>query len=179
MNTFRKEGMRTPKILENLPERLRLEARRQVLENGWPAMTMRSVAAGCGVGVGTVYNYYPSKEALTAAFMLGDWQACLAGIEAAARDAGSPQPVLDAIHREVSGFADVYRDLFRDAAAAGFAGFSPRYHRMLRAQLAAPLRRFCPDDFTAEFIAEALLTWTVAGTPLPQIRAVVNKLFEP
>ena len=52
-----------PKIIENLPERLAEEARRQIEESGFSAMTIRSVAAGCGVGVGTVYNYFPSKEA--------------------------------------------------------------------------------------------------------------------
>ena len=32
--------------------------------------TVRSVAAGCGVAVGTVYNYFSSKDMLIAAFML-------------------------------------------------------------------------------------------------------------
>ena len=52
-----------PKIIENLDQRLKEEARRQIRESGYSAMTIRSVAAACGVGVGTVYNYYPSKEA--------------------------------------------------------------------------------------------------------------------
>ena len=62
-----------PKIIENLPEKLAEEARRQITESGYSAMTIRSVAKACGVGVGTVYNYYPSKDALVAQFMLEDW----------------------------------------------------------------------------------------------------------
>ena len=43
-----------PKIIENLPERLAEEARRQIEASGFSAMTIRSVAKACGVGVGTV-----------------------------------------------------------------------------------------------------------------------------
>ena len=166
-----------PKIIEDLAPRLAAEARRQVLENGYAAMTIRSVAAACHVSAGTVYNYYPSKEALTAAFMLEDWRQCLAVIEAAAETAAEPQPVLAAIYGEVRRFAALYQTLFRDALAIGVAGFSARYHVMLRDQLAAPLRRFCPDEFTAAFIAEAMLTWTLAGKPLGELETVLNKLF--
>ena len=50
-----------PKIIENIREKLLEEARRQVMEEGYEAMTIRSVAGACGVGVGTVYNYFSSK----------------------------------------------------------------------------------------------------------------------
>ena len=59
-----------PKIIENLEARLMEEAKKQVLQSGYGAMTIRSVAKGCGVGIGTVYNYYPSKDALLAAYMI-------------------------------------------------------------------------------------------------------------
>lgn len=167
----------TPKVLENLPARLKAEARRQVLENGYAAMTMRSVAGACGVSVGVVYNYYPSKEALTAAFMLVDWRQCLAAVEQDAAAAADAQGVLAVIHRELLRFLGLYSGVFRDAAAVGFAGVSGQYHTMLLAQLARPLRRFCADDFTAEFIAEALLTWTVAGKPLPEVSRLLQKLL--
>lgn len=35
-----------------------------LLEKGAGALTMRSVAAACGVAVGSIYNYFPSKGAL-------------------------------------------------------------------------------------------------------------------
>ena len=60
-----------PKIIENLESKLLEEAKRQIQESGYGAMTIRSVAKGCGVGVGTVYNYFPSKEALLTWSMAG------------------------------------------------------------------------------------------------------------
>lgn len=167
-----------PKIIENLPQRLMEEARRQIRENGYAALTVRSVAKGCGVGVGTVYNYYSSKDALVAAFMLADWKECITAIEACSRDAQSWEPVLDTICERLKWFLRQHKAVFEDqAAAVGFAGSSGRYHSLLRAQLAKPLERFCRDTFTAEFIAQAVLTWAVEGKTADQLKDVLKRIF--
>ena len=167
-----------PKIIENLPEKLVEEARRQVRESGYASLTIRSVAKGCGVGVGTVYNYYDSKDALVAAFLLTDWKEVLQQLSRRAEEAATGEDVLLAIHEGLTRFYGLHSSLFRDAAAAaGFAGSFSRYHSLLRSQLAAPLRRFCGDDFTADFAAEAMLTWTIAGKPFPELAPLVKKLF--
>ncbi len=167
-----------PKIIENLPEKLMEEARRQIEESGYGAMTVRSVAKGCGVGVGTVYNYFPSKDALVASFMLSDWKVLMAQIQHCADTAGSPDAVLLAMYQGLHRFLKQYEQVFRDeAAAATFSGSGGKYHSMLRSQLAAPLESFCPDSFTAQFLAEALLTWTVEGTSFDELQAVLRRLF--
>ena len=66
-----------PKIIENLKDRLIAEAEKQIEESGYGAVTIRSVAKACGVGVGTVYNYFPSKETLIATHLLVDWKLCV------------------------------------------------------------------------------------------------------
>ena len=76
-----------PKIIENLREELLAEAKRQIAERGYKNTTIRSVAAECGIAVGTVYNYFPSKEMLVAAFMYEDWQAQLDAMEDVPADA--------------------------------------------------------------------------------------------
>ena len=167
-----------PKIIENPEARLMAEAKKQIEEMGYGAMTIRSVAKACGVGVGTVYNYFPSKEALVATHLLEDWTRCIAAIQAVSAESDRPRPVLQCIYDQLTGFARRHQAIFRDeAAAAGFAGsFSP-YHAMLRSQLAQPLRKFCTSDFAAEFIAESLLTWTMAGKPFHVICDLIEKLF--
>lgn len=167
-----------PKIIENLESRLIEEAHRQIEESGYGAMTVRSVAKSCGVGVGTVYNYFPSKENLVASFMLEDWKGCIAAIGAAGDASQTPEPVARCIYDQLLAYADRHSAIFRDAsAAAGFAGSFSRYHALLRTQLASPLRRYCADMFAAEFIAEALLTWTMAGKSFDEIFGMLQKLF--
>lgn len=167
-----------PKIIENLPERLIGEARRQVEQAGYSALTIRSVAKECGVGVGTVYNYYPSKEALVAAFMVEDWKLCITDIQTCARSAQGREPVLWSIYENLHRFMERHAAILRDeTAAAGFSGSFGKYHALLRSQLAEPLRKFCTDDFTADFIAEAMLTWTVGGKSFEELSDVLKRIF--
>ncbi|MBQ9148333.1 MAG: TetR/AcrR family transcriptional regulator [Oscillospiraceae bacterium] len=167
-----------PKIIENLESRLIEEAKKQIEESGYTATTIRSVAKACGVGVGTVYNYFPSKDDLLATYMLSDWNTCVTAINAVSTYSESPAPVVRCIYDHLLAYAGRHQTLFRDAAAAAsFAGSFSRYHTLLRSQLASPLRKFCGSDFAAEFIAEALLSWTMAGKTFDEIYGMIGKLF--
>lgn len=167
-----------PKIIENLEERLIEEAKTQLEQVGYGAMTIRSIAKACGVGVGTVYNYFPSKEALLATYLLADWKKCINTVHEVSAGADSPSPVARCIFDQLLSYADRHRAVFRDdAAEAGFAGSFSRYHAVLRSQLAAPLRKFCQSDYASEFIAESLLTWTMAGKSFDEIYGMIEKLF--
>ena len=166
-----------PKIIDNLSEKLICEARRQVLESGYASLNIRTVAKNCGVGVGTVYNYFPSKEALAAGFLVEDWSQRLQAIHSAAEEAASVDPVLEVIYDQLRQFQASYSNLFLDVAATSPAP-SLRYHAILREQFCEVLRRFCPDEFTALFVSESLLTWSVAGTPLSQISGIIHKVLQ-
>ena len=49
-------------------------SRRMVLEEGILAFSMRSVAKACGVAVGSLYNYFPSKSRLLGATIESIWR---------------------------------------------------------------------------------------------------------
>lgn len=167
-----------PKIIENLEARLIEEAKKQIEESGYGTMTIRSVAKACNVGVGTVYNYFPSKEDLVAKYLLGDWNICIAAIQAVSTYSDTPRSVVFCIYDQLISFARQHIAIFRDEAAiAGFTGSFSRYHSMLRSQLAQPLEKFCKDRFAAEFIAESLLTWSMAGKSFDELYGMIEKLF--
>lgn len=167
-----------PKIIANLKTILITEAQKQIEESGYGAVTIRSVAKACGVGVGTVYNYFSSKEALIATHLLEDWKECVNTMQYTADRAEHPQPVLKCIYEQLVSFASRHEAIFRDeAAAAGFAGSFSQYHDLLRSQLAAPLRKFCNSNFTSLFVAESLLTWSMAGKSFEELYDILEKIF--
>ena len=167
-----------PKIIKDLESRLIEEARQQIEDAGYGAVTIRSVAKACGVGVGTVYNYFPSNDALLATYLLKDWDRCITAINAVSAYSDAPQAVVRCIFDQLLSFADRHKAIFRDeAASTAFAGSFSRYHTMLRDQLASPLQKFCKSGFSADFIAESLLTWTMAGTDFDTLYGVIGKLF--
>jgi len=167
-----------PKIIKDLDILLMEEAKKQIQEKGYGAVTIRSIAKGCGVGVGTVYNYFPSKEMLIATYLLEDWKKCVDAITCVAKCAETPQPVLQSMYCRLVEFADRHRSVFCDeTATAGFARAVGQYHTLLRSQLAQPLQKFCLGEFAAQFIAESLLTWSMAGKAFDEIYEILKKLF--
>lgn len=167
-----------PKIIENLESKLIEEAKKQIGVSGYGAMTIRDLAKACGVGVGTVYNYFSSKEELVAAYLLEDWKQCISVIHEVSSNSEVPRPVALCIYDQLISFSQRHRAVFQDEAAAGsFAGSFGTYHGMLRQQLAQPLRKFCGSDFAADFLAEALLTWTMARKSFDEIYGMMEKLF--
>ena len=167
-----------PKIIENLESRLIEEAKKQIEEDGYGALTIRSVAKACGVGVGPVYNYFASKEELIATHLLEDWKQCIKAINVVSTYSENPRPVALCIYDQLVSFSQRHQAIFRDeAAAASFAGSFGKYHGMLRTQLAQPLRKYCSSDFAADFLAEALLTWTMAQKPFDEIYGMMEKIF--
>lgn len=173
-----------PKIIENIREKLLEEAKRQVMENGYSSMTIRSVATACGVGTGTVYNYFPSKDVLVANFMLEDWILCIQSITNGVTVASDDRAALHCMYQELCLYKGKYDNLFSDEnASASYSAASVNRHDMLRAQLAEPIKMLTQKqsktdaDFLADFIAENMLTWTMAGRKFDQIAEVLMQLL--
>lgn len=168
-----------PKIIAGLRERLLQEAERQLEEGGYGSMTIRAVAKACQVAVGTVYNYFPGKEEFVASVLLARWEIATRDIGAVAKTCRNPEELTRCIYEHLCTYMEQYRVLFQDEEAiAVFTSSIAQYHELLRNQLAQPLLRFCQNEFEAEFIAEALLTWTVAGEGFEEIYQVIRKILE-
>ena len=162
--TAKKACCAVPKRIENLRERILQCAKAELLEKGYDALTIRSVARSCGIAVGTVYNYFSSKEMLAALVMLEDWMLLLGRMRSGCEAAKSLPDALTTMNEGVCSFYGVYRNVW-----AGYSftdtertAFSDR-HRMLVRQLAecvAPvLTRMGvdPADGMDVFLAENVL----------------------
>ena len=167
-----------PKIIENVREQLLAEARKQIAERGYAQTTIRSVASACGVGIGTVYNYFASKDVLIASFLFEDWKHHLDTMQALPEN--DPQSLLRGIYTALQQFAAQNQALFSDADAARSAAIgSSARHRMLRAQIAAFILPLCTQSpaFTSEFIAEALLCWSMEGADFAAVYPILEKII--
>ena len=175
-----------PKIIENVRETLITEARKQVETVGYAGVTVRSIASACGVGVGTVYNYFKSKDMLVATCILEDWNKAMGAINDYSVNTTNPEEIFKCIYVELKNFLQLQKAIFEDAEAIkAFNGAFTERHKLLRGQLAEPIKRVCAnanidvvDDFTAEFMAESILTWTVAGKSYEQISVLLLKLLK-
>ena len=173
-----------PKIIENLRSRLIDEAKHQIEQNGYDSVTIRSIARECGIGLGTFYNYFKSKDMLIATFLLEDWQIRIANISEKYIDERDPMVVVQALYNEVNDFIRSYYNIFTSPAAIkAFNTSGQGYHKFVREQVAIPIANSCAlagldnPEFLALFVAESVVTWTVAKKDYDEIAAIVKKLF--
>ena len=166
-----------PKIIENVREQLLTEAKKQVFALGYANTTIRSVAGACGVGVGTVYNYFESKEMLIATFVYEDWKKHLFDMQSLPTD--SSYTLLHGIYSSLRAFADENQALFSDAEAAKLisVGSSSR-HRMLRDQIAGFVLPICETNFCAEFVAESLICWSMENTDFEMVYPLLGQIIK-
>ena len=167
-----------PKVIENLKEKIMAEADRQMQKAGYSAMTIQSIAKACGVGVGTVYNYFSSKEEILIACVAAAWMECMETIRAVAKYSSTYETVIHCIYDQIRTFGEEHAYYFREAnAASSVDGAIFRYMWFLSSQLAEPLRKYCKNDSEAQLIAEALLAWIRTGKSYEEVYGSIMKLF--
>ena len=184
-----------PKIIENLREQITQEAKRQLFSQGYGKTTIRSVASACGIGVGTVYNYFKSKELMISAFMLDDWHECIDRINAL--DKSDFEGFFTGLSSILSSFNEKYQTLYSDKDAIKvFSMVSNDRHAQFRNQLAELISpvvesldgcRGASSDskgsgnadakFLTEYIAESIIYWTMQKAPIESQIAILKKLL--
>ncbi len=174
-----------PKIIPELRERFVVAARQRVLEGEDHDVTIRQVARDCETAVGTVYNYFPSKEALITAVMLEDWQACCADMEADARGQQTALAALEAITVVLRRFTARYAPTWRHyASAKGSVGELGLRHRQVIEAISGPvghaLDRFgaCFDENLPEVLSELVLLASRSDDGFRRIEPVLEKLLK-
>ncbi len=174
-----------PKIIENLREQIIEEARSQLFSVGYGKTTIRSVASACEIGVGTVYNYFPSKDLLISSFMLEDWHECTKKI--AELNPDDFDEFFTGINDALSDFVRKYEFLFRDKdASAAFASVFSERHIQLRNQISKIIEPACRStagefqnqEFLTNYISESILIWVMSGADIQDQLIVLKRLIK-
>lgn len=130
-----------PKRIAALRENILRVSRETLLGGGFDGLTIRAVARECGVAVGTVYNYFPSKEVLVASIMLEDWIGALERMQERAASAAGAVAGLRAVFDEIRAFAGLYEGAWAQySARCDPAPVIRSRHRQLIEQLEAVIR---------------------------------------
>lgn len=62
------------RIIDN-PKQLILSQAKEILyQQGYQKLSMRALSKACGIALGTIYNYYPTKKELVVEMMTDYWQ---------------------------------------------------------------------------------------------------------
>jgi AcrR family transcriptional regulator len=116
-----------------------LRAGRSLLrENGLGGLQMRDVAKRAGVGLGTVYTYFPTKEALFAVLYAQRLDRLLAEVEPMLSSTTDIEEVFVAI---ATSYRDSYTEFGKDLDVFAIVGKHSRVDATTRDQLVASTRR--------------------------------------
>lgn len=120
-----------------------LEAAARVLvERGWDGFNTNAVAARAGVSIGSLYEYFPNKQALVDAVANEHLARGQAMLEQSQADDRPPMTLEQLVHALVQGFVKIHRDdpdLHR--ALSGTVPLSSRVTARARQLLAATVTR--------------------------------------
>ena len=173
-----------PKKLDNIREKAIAETRVVLEEQGFELLAMRDIAKKCGVAVGTMYNYFPSKEYLTGCVVLEDWESIYDQMLSVAASAGGIGQGLQGIFELMCEFVMQHQYLtsFDRREATGKFDFSQR-HLVLLKQIEALLQMlqkrfgYSVEDSITTFMAESILNFSVKKYPYSQISPAFIKLL--
>ena len=180
-NTFKKDK-NMPKIIDNVREQIQKEVFNQMLTKGYSKTTIRSVAKAVGIGTGTMYNYFSSKDELIASFMLDDWRLCVETMEKVPFE--SSEAFLRQIHGALKTFISKYEKVFKDKdAIRAFSTVFPERHLQFRAKIGGFVAPACEETdyedkkFLSEHIAECIINWTMADIPFDKQYSIIKRLL--
>ena len=174
-----------PKIIDNARGLLINEAKKQINENGYDNVTIRSIAKGCKMGLGTFYNYFKTKDLVVAAYLLEDWQSRIGRVNEKSENATDPMIVVCELCNELKEFVATNQGVFSsENAMRSFAALvGTHYHRMFRGQIAEPIERICKAneyenaEFLSLYVAESIIVWVTVGKSYQELEPIVSKLF--
>ena len=134
-------------------------ARGIAAELGWPAVTLRAVAARCGRSAPAIYQYFRGKDAMLVAMAAEGQQSLASALDAAMLDVQGPGKRLRAAVRALWDFAVHNREIY--AVMFGLDGIgahrrgcaTPEILKRIAAELAAKRDIIDPVDDLADSIA--------------------------
>ena len=173
-----------PKIIEGAREKILVNAKRRLFENGYQHLSLREVAKESGIATGTIYNYFANKDYLIANIMLEDWLIAVEKMEECIREAASVKEGVEGICRSVDEFSEIYISVWQQpSVAAAAASDMAHRHQLLTEQLAGKVNTLLEaqgygnkKEYT-ELISELILNSSGKELIRAQLGALLDQLY--
>lgn len=100
------------RIIEN-PKQLILDKAKEILYNeGYSKLSMRALSKACDIALGTIYNYYPTKNELVVEMMADYWQNYMNTVDKITNSNADLYFKLNNIFNELSVFIESFRQIW-------------------------------------------------------------------
>lgn len=167
-----------PKIIEEVEHKIMDSARKILESKGYDGLTARSVALRAGVSVGTLYNYFSSKEDIAAAVILADWRPFLEKLSKSMEGTEDPLSAAKLMYTGLLSFSEGHANIFNSSAArASINSNALTYHRRLTGRLSELLMAKGVDPVISEVTVEILLIKMHERASFADFEIAVKKLL--
>ncbi len=175
-----------PKQIENLHERILETAKEELLASDYSGFTIRNVAKQCGIAVGTIYNYYKSKDILAASVMLKDWNKALSAMQLGSAATINITEGFHVIYEEITKFVSLYSGVWSKVSfTSEFSSEYSKRHKLLLNQLAKIIHglilRFHMEEgeYLEYFVAENLLLAAMKQSEFQPLADIFDRILNP
>ena len=110
-----------PKIIEGAREKILVNAKRRLFENGYQHLSLREVAKESGIATGTIYNYFANKDYLIANIMLEDWEKAVKKMDDKVVAAVTVKDGVFGICQAIDEFCEIYSCIWQQPSVAAAA----------------------------------------------------------
>lgn len=101
-----------PKVLSNVKEDILKVVRDMLLQNDYSQLSVREIASRCGIGTGTLYNYFKSKQEIIASIITSDWNTIMRKIDHSNNTSLNYINKLEFIFNELYSFMNVIHNVW-------------------------------------------------------------------
>lgn len=106
-----------PKIIKDIEEKILISAMEAFGEYGYAKSDMKKIAAGAGIAVGTLYNYFPNKKELFKKVFSKSWEMTFEKLDEICRGSGSSiekiERFITAVYDDVTSRKGLGKELIR------------------------------------------------------------------
>lgn len=113
------KGDQMPKILTNVKPDIYKATKQMLNQDGYDKLSIRGIAKECGIGMGTIYNYFKSKDEIIIEIVLDDWNMVLKRMDNVIESDKSVMEKLTIVYKQLNEFVSGYHGMWLDMMMSG------------------------------------------------------------